>query len=386
VQLRSEIDPPFIHTAYRLKKFQTDVRTSKRREKVPFTLRDDDEWPPIEAEIEKRFHQAKGKNEMVLFAIAHFELVVEPPPPSQPALEQVTTANTGRRTGPPRRTATTVQEELAPAWQAIAEAGGAYTTALLNRWFCNWNGCFHFHAGICWLNSQGRHFHLIKRQEAEWSRAIGAGDATTDVLPEFILAQFNGEHSRLALESSRAYMIRSGQIPPEPASKQVQQQPTVHIHNYLNGAASGQHIQRRDDYIALSSPPESIDEDSIVQAFWDWKMSKHPTRRHLIEREAMKFEVEIYTLRQIKHYKSKYRDSANPNPFGIKDGILDTLEKDISDFAAEWRSKIRQNAGSIVVKVVRMGWQLLHLSMRLICQNYSICLCDQRCRFFSSFR
>jgi len=94
-----------------LKKFQTDVRTSKGREKVPFILRDDNEaWPPIEAEIEKRFHSAKGKNEMVLFTIAHFELIVEPPPllPPQPILELVTTANTGRRTRLPRRTTITV--------------------------------------------------------------------------------------------------------------------------------------------------------------------------------------------------------------------------------------------------------------------------------------
>jgi len=140
-------------------------------------------------------------------------------------------------------------------------------------------------------------------------------------------------------------MIRSGQAPAEPASKQVQQ-PTVHVHNYLNGATSGYQIQRKGDDVLLSSPPESSDEYSIVKAFWDWKMAKNLSRRHLIEREAAKFDAEIYSLRQIKHYKSKYRESANSNPFGIKDGILDTLEKDISDFSAEWRAKIRQNAGS----------------------------------------
>jgi len=61
-------------------------------------------------------------------------------------------------------------------------------------------------------------------------------------------------------------MIRSGQAPAEPASKQVQQ-PTVHVHNYLNGATSGYQIQRKGDDVLLSSPPESSDEYSIVKAF-----------------------------------------------------------------------------------------------------------------------
>jgi len=108
-QLRSEIGRSFNTVAYSLKKFQTEVRTSKGRDKVPFTLWEEDEFPAIEAEIERSFHRSQGKSEMVLFAAAHFELIVVPPPPSQPAQEQANIVRS--RTGLPRRTATTLQEE-----------------------------------------------------------------------------------------------------------------------------------------------------------------------------------------------------------------------------------------------------------------------------------
>lgn len=322
---------------YKFIKYAVSLSVSREKD-TPYSIRVEEDFVRVQDEIDQVALRFSNKPRPIKLIIkAEYETVTTPSS-SQQSSQLPSSAIGSRR----RVTATSRQEDEAPDRQEEAEQGGSFLTAIIGRWRCVDTKCFHCGKGECWRDSSNQHFHLTHNQEAAWSLLLSANNGETITkLPESILSQFKGHHSRLNGETDAKYKERIGE---GLAQHSVRQEGSV-VNIYSGAPPIGIQppVPATVAIAAIvatappSSPPNSETEEAILVAeFWEWKIRKMgESRRVMVQTEALKFEEECYSLPQMKAYQYANAGKAIQNPLNIKFGIFDSLSRDIGAFTRQ---------------------------------------------------